>query len=159
MDDHQDANGAYAELHANFHRGFNINTLSDALNGCRFSDESALFLGQLEESNAKLREFPYENEDEQRSALQHISDLIDEARSKYTQLRKKEIADLTNTLELQIDSWGLPRKPLENPFQVVLNKKTRKNLQDKKPLGRTQNVKKKRRRYYSLQQPVWSPHC
>ncbi|GFQ98637.1 hypothetical protein TNCT_410241, partial [Trichonephila clavata] len=78
---------------------------------------------KLEEVNVKLREFPYEKEDEQRFALQHISDLIDEARHKYTQLRKKEIADLTNTLEQQIDSWGLPRKPLENPFQVVLHKK------------------------------------
>ncbi|GFR02783.1 hypothetical protein TNCT_732931 [Trichonephila clavata] len=123
MDDHQDANCAYAELHANFHRGFNINTLSDALNGCRFSDENALFLGQLEENNAKLREFPYENVAEQRFALQHISDLIDGARYMYTRLRKKKIADLTNTLELQIESWCLSRKPLENPFQVVLNKK------------------------------------
>ncbi|GFQ98626.1 hypothetical protein TNCT_410211 [Trichonephila clavata] len=123
MDEHQDDNGAYAELHANFHRGFNINTLADSLNECHFSDENALFIAKLEEINAKLREFPYVKEDEQRFALQHISDLIDEARYKYTQLRKKEIADLTNTLELQIDSWGLPRKPLENPFQVVLHKK------------------------------------
>ncbi|GFQ71939.1 nucleic-acid-binding protein from transposon X-element [Trichonephila clavata] len=132
MDEQQDDNGAYAELRANFHRGFNINTLADSLNECRFSDETALYLAKLEEVNAKLREFPYEKEDEQRFALQHISDLIDEARHKYTQLRKQEIADLTNTLEQQIDSWGLPRKPLENPFQIVLHKKkTRKELLDK----------------------------
>ncbi|GFR21511.1 hypothetical protein TNCT_279701 [Trichonephila clavata] len=145
MDEQQDDNGAYAELRPNFHRGFNINTLADSLNECRFSDETALYLAKLEEVNVKLREFPYEKEDEQRFALQHISDLIDEARHKYTQLRKQEIADLTNTLEQQIDSWGLPRKPLENPFQIVLHKKKRgRNSWTKKiPPKCMPNVKKK----------------
>ncbi|GFS73879.1 hypothetical protein TNCV_107951 [Trichonephila clavipes] len=43
--------------------------------------------------------------------------------------RKAEIAEQSSNLDQQIAAWGLPLKPLENPFQVVLNKKSRKNLQ------------------------------
>ncbi|GFR21178.1 hypothetical protein TNCT_209551 [Trichonephila clavata] len=68
--------------------------------------------------------------EEQRSTLNHLSNLIDEARFKFTQTRKVEIADQANSLEQQIEAWSLPRKPLENPFRVVLRKKTRKNSQE-----------------------------
>ncbi|GFW17264.1 c2H2-type domain-containing protein [Trichonephila clavipes] len=119
----------YAELYSNFHKGFDLNALVTTLNESRTSDECALILGQLEESNAKLREYPHQNEDEQRSMINHLSDLIDEARYKFTQKRKSEIAEQTSILDQQIAAWGLPSKPIENPFQVVLNKnpgKTRK---------------------------------
>ncbi|GFR04971.1 hypothetical protein TNCT_478651 [Trichonephila clavata] len=41
-----------------------------------------------------------------------------------------KIADQANSLEQQIEAWILPRKPLENPFHVVLREKTRKNSQE-----------------------------
>ncbi|GFT44954.1 hypothetical protein TNCV_1795761 [Trichonephila clavipes] len=103
--------------------------LAATLNESRSSDECALILGQLEDSNLKLREYPHRREEEQRSLLNHLSDLIDEARFKFAQKRKSEIAQQSSALDQQIAAWGLPSKPIENPFQVVLNKKTRKNSQ------------------------------
>ncbi|GFV54732.1 nucleic-acid-binding protein from transposon X-element [Trichonephila clavipes] len=126
---HHDASGVYAELYSSFHKGFNLNALAATLNESRSSDECALILGQLEDSNLKLREYPHHREDEQRSLLNHLSDLIDEASYKLAQKKKSEIAEQSSALDQQIAAWGLPSKPIENPFQVVLNKKTRKNSQ------------------------------
>ncbi|GFX36923.1 hypothetical protein TNCV_1174251 [Trichonephila clavipes] len=123
---HPDASGVYAELYSTFHKGFNLNALAATLNESRSSDECALILGQLEDSNLKLREYPHHRE-EQRSLLNHLSDLIDEARFKFAQKKKFEIAEQSSALDQQIAAWGLPSKPIENPFQVVLDKKTRKN--------------------------------
>ncbi|GFX36928.1 nucleic-acid-binding protein from transposon X-element [Trichonephila clavipes] len=127
MENH-DASGVYAELYSTFHKGFNLKALAATLNESRSSDECALILGQLEDSNLKLREYAHQRE-EQRSLLNHLSDLIDEARFKFAQKRKSEIAEQSSALDQQIAAWGLPSKPIENPFQVVLNKKTRKNSQ------------------------------
>ncbi|GFR15270.1 HTH_48 domain-containing protein [Trichonephila clavata] len=55
-----------------------------------------------------------------------------------------EIAEQANILDQQIEAWGLSRKPLENPFQVILNKKAQKKSQEND--GATNQMHSKRAR-------------
>ncbi|GFR15525.1 hypothetical protein TNCT_346381, partial [Trichonephila clavata] len=79
-----------------------------------------------------LREFPFNLQEDQSSNLRQLGDVLDEAKFKYTHTRKLEIAEQNKNLQAQIDAWGLPNKPLEAPFEVILTKekKGRKNSDD-----------------------------
>ncbi|GFQ76023.1 hypothetical protein TNCT_460551 [Trichonephila clavata] len=80
---------------------------------------------------SKLREFPFNLPEDQASNFRQLGDVPDEAKFKYTHTRKQEIEEQNKLLQAQIDAWGLPTKPLEAPFQVILSKKKgRKNSGD-----------------------------
>ncbi|GFW65654.1 nucleic-acid-binding protein from transposon X-element [Trichonephila clavipes] len=81
---------------------------------------------ETEELDSKLREFPFNLVEEQSAALRNLSDVLDEARFKFSHQRKQELAEQSKILQAQIDAWGLPPKPVNSPFQVVLRKKGRK---------------------------------
>ncbi|GFV54433.1 nucleic-acid-binding protein from transposon X-element [Trichonephila clavipes] len=49
--------------------------------------------------------------------------VLDEAKFKFTHTRKQELAEQNKLLQAQIDAWGLPPKPVNEPFQVILSKK------------------------------------
>ncbi|GFY60462.1 uncharacterized protein TNIN_4071 [Trichonephila inaurata madagascariensis] len=55
--------------------------------------------------------------EEQAAALRNLSDVLNEARFKFTRQNKQELAEKNKLLQAQIDAWGLSLKPLEAPFQ------------------------------------------
>ncbi|GFV20632.1 RNA-directed DNA polymerase from mobile element jockey [Trichonephila clavipes] len=63
---------------------------------------------------------------EQSAALRNLSDVLDEARFKFSHQRKQKLTEQTKLLQAQIAAYGLPPKPFNSPFQVVLRKKGRK---------------------------------
>ncbi|GFX84207.1 RNA-directed DNA polymerase from mobile element jockey [Trichonephila clavipes] len=78
-----------------------------------------------------VREFPFNRPEDQSKNLRQLSEVLDEAKFKYTHIRKREIAEQNKLLQDQIDDWGLPSKPVDAPFQVILSKKKgRKNSGD-----------------------------
>ncbi|GFQ95470.1 nucleic-acid-binding protein from transposon X-element [Trichonephila clavata] len=108
-----------------------MNTLVNTLNNSRISTEVRAVIRGLEEMESKLRSLPLELQIDQSSNLRQLGDVLDAAKFKYSHVSKMEIAEQQN-LQAQIDAWGLPTKPLEAPFQVILSKKKkgRKNPDD-----------------------------
>ncbi|GFS47318.1 hypothetical protein TNIN_139191 [Trichonephila inaurata madagascariensis] len=104
-----------------------MNNLVSQLNSCRTSDECFIVLKDTEELDSKLREFPFNILEEQSAALRNLSDVLNEACFKFTHQKKQELAEQNNLLQAQIDAWGLPPKPLDAPFQVIVHKKGRKS--------------------------------
>ncbi|GFR22451.1 hypothetical protein TNCT_220611 [Trichonephila clavata] len=100
-----------------------MNTLVTTLNNSRTSAEVASVIRGLEEMESKLRTLPFELQEDQSSNLRQLGDVLDEAKFKYAHITKMEIAEQQKILQTQIDAWGLPTKPLESPFQVILSKK------------------------------------
>ncbi|GFQ91434.1 nucleic-acid-binding protein from transposon X-element [Trichonephila clavata] len=115
-----------------FHKEWDsiINALVTQLNTCRNSEETSVVLTAAEEHDARLREFPFPLQEEQSAALRSLSDVLDEARFKYTHQRKQEIVEYDKQLQNKIDAWGVLSKPLETPFKLVLYKKGRRNSGD-----------------------------
>ncbi|GFQ66838.1 hypothetical protein TNCT_41241 [Trichonephila clavata] len=103
-----------------------MNTLVNTLNNSRISTEVRAVIRGLEEMESKLRSLPLELQKDQSSNLRQLGDVLDEAKFKYAHVSKMEIAEQQKNLQAQIDAWGLPTKPLEAPFQVILSKKKRK---------------------------------
>ncbi|GFQ70015.1 hypothetical protein TNCT_485851 [Trichonephila clavata] len=66
-----------------------IIALVTQLNSCRNSDTTAVVLTTAEEHDAKLREYPFPLQEEQSAALRSLSDVLDEARFKYTHQRSE----------------------------------------------------------------------
>ncbi|GFW47282.1 nucleic-acid-binding protein from transposon X-element [Trichonephila clavipes] len=120
----------YTLAYLDFHKSWetNMNSCVSNLNNCRTSEEVLAVIRGVEELDTKLREFPFNLQEEQSSNLRHLSDVLYEARFKFTHIRKQEIAEQNKLLQAQIDAWGLPPKPVDTPFQVILSKKKgRKN--------------------------------
>ncbi|GFT50080.1 nucleic-acid-binding protein from transposon X-element [Trichonephila clavipes] len=103
-----------------------MSNVLDHLNESRTSDDSSAVIRETEELDSKLREYPFSKQEEQSAALHGLSDVLDEARFKFTHQKKQELAEQNRLLQAQIDAWGLPPKPINFPFQVVLRKKGRK---------------------------------
>ncbi|GFY76237.1 nucleic-acid-binding protein from transposon X-element [Trichonephila inaurata madagascariensis] len=115
----------YTEAYLDFHksRENSMNSSVTKLNSCRASEEVTSVIRAVEELDSKLREFPFNLQHEQSTNLRHLSDVLDEARFKFTHIRKQELAEQNKLLQAQIDAWGLPSRPIDAPFQVVLSKK------------------------------------
>ncbi|GFR21744.1 nucleic-acid-binding protein from transposon X-element [Trichonephila clavata] len=117
-----------------FQKGFEVtmNILVNSLNNSRLSTEVRAVIRGLEEMESKLRSIPLELQINQSPNLRQLGDVLDEAKFKYAHVSKMEIAEQQKNLQDQIDAWGLPTKPLEAPFQVILSKKKkgRKNPDD-----------------------------
>ncbi|GFR23855.1 nucleic-acid-binding protein from transposon X-element [Trichonephila clavata] len=117
-----------------FQKGFEVtmNILVNSLNNSRLSTEVRAVIRGLEEMESKLRSIPLELQIDQSPNLRQLGDVLDEAKFKYAHVSKMEIAEQQKNLQAQIDAWGLPTKPLEAPFQVILSKKKkgRKNPDD-----------------------------
>ncbi|GFR00726.1 nucleic-acid-binding protein from transposon X-element [Trichonephila clavata] len=64
------------------------------------------------------------------SALLSLSDVLDEARFKYSHQRKLEIDEAERLLQNKIDAWGVTNKPPDTPFTLILYKKGRRNSGD-----------------------------
>ncbi|GFU79597.1 hypothetical protein TNCV_1890891 [Trichonephila clavipes] len=118
----------YTSAYVEFHKTLEtrMNNVLDYLNSSRTSDDSSAVIRETEELDSKLREYPFNKQEEQSAALRNLSDVLDEARFKFTHQKKQELANQTKLLQAQIDAWGLPPKPINSPFQVVLRKKGRK---------------------------------
>ncbi|GFV16300.1 hypothetical protein TNCV_1671051 [Trichonephila clavipes] len=119
--DKTDYTSAYLEFHKSWDTG--MSDVLEHLNESRTSDDSSAVIRETEELDSKLREYPFSKQEEQSTALRGLSDVLDEARFKFTHQKKQE---LNRLLQAQIDAWGLPPKPINSPFQVVLRKKGRK---------------------------------
>ncbi|GFW85350.1 nucleic-acid-binding protein from transposon X-element [Trichonephila clavipes] len=100
-----------------------MNSCVITLNNCRTSDEVTPIIRTIEELETQLRNFPYSRPEDQAMNLRELSDVLDEAKFKFTHTRKQEIAEQNKLLQAQIDAWGLPSKPVDEPFQVILSKK------------------------------------
>ncbi|GFQ94371.1 nucleic-acid-binding protein from transposon X-element [Trichonephila clavata] len=122
------SSAAYLDFHKEWDS--TITALVTQLNSCRKSDTTAVVLTTAEEHDAKLREYPFPLQEEQSAALRSLSDVLDEARFKYTHQRKRELEEGSRELQNKIDAWGVLDKPLESPFKVVLYKKGRRNSED-----------------------------
>ncbi|GFT99313.1 nucleic-acid-binding protein from transposon X-element [Trichonephila clavipes] len=123
----------YTEAYLDFHKTWEnrMNSCVITLNNCRTSDEVTPIIRTIEELDTQLRNFPYSRPEDQAMNLRELSDVLDEAKFKFTHTRKKEIAEQNKLLQAQIDAWGLPSKPVDEPFQVILSKKKgRKNSGD-----------------------------
>ncbi|GFY47441.1 RNA-directed DNA polymerase from mobile element jockey [Trichonephila inaurata madagascariensis] len=64
---------------------------------------------------------------EQSAALRNLGDVLEEDRFKIPHQKKQKFAEQTKLLQAQIDAWGLPPKPIDAPFQVIVHKKCRKS--------------------------------
>ncbi|GFT44226.1 hypothetical protein TNCV_2648951 [Trichonephila clavipes] len=100
-----------------------MNSCVITLNNCRSSDEVTPIIRTIEELETQLRNFPYSRPEDQAMNLRELSDVLDEAKFKFTHTRKQELAEQNKLLQAQIDAWGLPSKPVDEPFQVILSKK------------------------------------
>ncbi|GFT57419.1 hypothetical protein TNCV_2035421 [Trichonephila clavipes] len=136
----------YTEAYLDFHNSWEnrMNTCVNNLNNCRTSEEATTVIRAIEEIDTQLREFPFNRPEDQSSNLRQLGDVLDEAKFKFTHIRKMELAEQNKLLQAQIDAWGLPSKPIDAPFQVILSKKKgRRNSGDngldskKKPKHRT----------------------
>ncbi|GFY20932.1 hypothetical protein TNCV_3989761 [Trichonephila clavipes] len=85
-----------------------MNSCVANLNNCRISEEVTTVIRTIEELDAKLREFPFNLQEDQSMNLCQLSDVLDEAKFKFTHIRKQEIAEQNKLLQAQIDAWGLP---------------------------------------------------
>ncbi|GFR21876.1 nucleic-acid-binding protein from transposon X-element [Trichonephila clavata] len=124
---------AYTIAYIDFHKSWEstMNSLVQNLNVSKTSEEAAVIIRGTEEVENKMREFPFSLPEEQASNMRQLGDVLDEAKFKFTHIRKLEIAEQSKLLQAQVDAWGLPTKPLEAPFQVILSrKKGRKNSGD-----------------------------
>ncbi|GFR23628.1 nucleic-acid-binding protein from transposon X-element [Trichonephila clavata] len=124
---------AYTLAYIDFHKSWEstMNSLVQNLNVSKTSEEAAAVIRGTEEVENKMREFPFSLPEEQASNMRQLGDVLDEAKFKFTHIRKLEIAEQSKLLQAQVDAWGLPTKPLEAPFQVILSrKKGRKNSGD-----------------------------
>ncbi|GFR11233.1 nucleic-acid-binding protein from transposon X-element [Trichonephila clavata] len=124
---------AYTSAYIDFHKSWEstMNSLVQKLNTSKTSEEAAAVIRGTEEVETKMREFPFSLPEEQASNMRQLGDVLDEAKFKFTHVRKLEIAEQSKLLQAQVDAWGLPTKPLEAPFQVILSrKKGRKNSGD-----------------------------
>ncbi|GFU99727.1 hypothetical protein TNCV_1810911 [Trichonephila clavipes] len=72
-----------------------MNNVVNHLNSSRTSDDSSAVIRETEELDSKLREFPFNKQEEQSSALRNLSDVLDEARFKFTHQKKEDLADRT----------------------------------------------------------------
>ncbi|GFT94196.1 nucleic-acid-binding protein from transposon X-element [Trichonephila clavipes] len=126
--ENSDAQELYTAAYLEFHKSWEtrMDNLLVHLNESRTSDVSSNIIKECEELDSKLREFPFNRVEEQSAALRNLSDALDEARFKFSHQRKQELAEQSKILQAQIDAWGLPPKPINAPFQVVLRKKGRK---------------------------------
>ncbi|GFU19924.1 nucleic-acid-binding protein from transposon X-element [Trichonephila clavipes] len=122
--DNTDYTSAYLEFHKECE--IKLSTVLDHLSESRTSTDCSAVIREIEELDSKLREYPFSKQEEQSAALRSLSDLLDEARYKFTHQKKQELAEQNQLLQAQIDAWGLPTKPINFPFQVVLRKKGRK---------------------------------
>ncbi|GFQ93257.1 hypothetical protein TNCT_624271 [Trichonephila clavata] len=124
---------AYTLAYIDFHKSWEstMNSLVQNLNVSKTSEEAAVVIRGTEEVENKMREFPFSLPEEQASNMRQLGDVLDEAKFKFTHIRKLEIAEQSKLLQAQVDAWGLSTKPLEAPFQVILSrKKGRKNSGD-----------------------------
>ncbi|GFX42374.1 nucleic-acid-binding protein from transposon X-element [Trichonephila clavipes] len=126
--ENSDSQEIYTAAYLEFHKSWEtrMDNLLAHLNESRTSDASSNIIQECEELDTKLREFPFNRVEEQSAALRNLSDALDEARFKFSHQRKQELAEQSKILQAQIDAWGLPPKPINAPFQVVLRKKGRK---------------------------------
>ncbi|GFT88164.1 nucleic-acid-binding protein from transposon X-element [Trichonephila clavipes] len=122
--DNTDYTSAYLEFHKECET--KLSTVLDHLSESRTSTDCSAVIREIEELDSKLREYPFSKQEEQSAALRSLSDLLDEARYKFTHQKKQELSEQNPLLQAQIDAWGLPTKPINSPFQVVLRKKGRK---------------------------------
>ncbi|GFV16587.1 probable RNA-directed DNA polymerase from transposon X-element [Trichonephila clavipes] len=115
----------YTEAYLDFHKSWEnrMNTCVINLNNCRTSEEATTVIRAIEEIDTQLREFPFNRPEDQSSNLRQLGDVLDEAKFKFTHIRKMELAEQNKLLQAQIDAWGLPSKPVDAPFQVILSKK------------------------------------
>ncbi|GFR21255.1 hypothetical protein TNCT_84111 [Trichonephila clavata] len=125
--DNQSEQEIYTTAYMEFHKSWetNMNSHVHNLNVSKSSEEVAIIIRGTEEMETKLREFPFNLPEEQATNLHQLGDVLYEAKFKYMYIRKQEIAEQKKLLQAQIDSWGLPTRPLEAPFQVILSKKKR----------------------------------
>ncbi|GFU27684.1 uncharacterized protein TNCV_4866911 [Trichonephila clavipes] len=100
-----------------------MNTCVINLNNCRTSEEVTTVIRAIEKIDTQLREFLFNRPEDQSSNLRQLGDVLDEAKFKFTHIRKQEIAEQNKLLQAQIHAWGLPSKPVDAPFQVILSKK------------------------------------
>ncbi|GFQ93398.1 hypothetical protein TNCT_642261 [Trichonephila clavata] len=124
---------AYTIAYIDFHKSWEstMNSLVQNLNISKTSEEAAAVIRGTEEVETKMREFLFSLPEEQASNMRQLGDVLDEAKFKFTHVRKLEIAEQSKLLQAQVDAWGLPTKPIEAPFQVILSrKKGRKNSGD-----------------------------
>ncbi|GFY55897.1 hypothetical protein TNIN_358521 [Trichonephila inaurata madagascariensis] len=118
----------YTEAYLDFHKSWetNMNSCFTNLTNSRPSEEVISVIRAVEELDVKLREFNLQ--EEQSMNLHHLSDVLDDARFKFTHLRKQELAKQSKLLQAQIDAWGPPTRSVDTPLQVILSKKKgRKN--------------------------------
>ncbi|GFX55663.1 nucleic-acid-binding protein from transposon X-element [Trichonephila clavipes] len=115
----------YTEDYLDFHKTWEnqMNSCVISLNNCRSSDEVTPIIRNIEELETQLRNFPYSRPEDQAMNLRELGDVLDEAKFKFTHTRKQELAEQNKLLQAQIDAWGLPSKPANEPFQVILSKK------------------------------------
>ncbi|GFU53041.1 hypothetical protein TNCV_3098291 [Trichonephila clavipes] len=109
----------YTEAYLDFHNSWEnrMNTCVNNLNNCRTSEEATTVIRAIEEIDTQLREFPFNRPEDQSSNLRQLGDVLDEAKFKFTHIRKMELAEQNKLLQAQIDAWGLPSKPIDAPFQ------------------------------------------
>ncbi|GFX61637.1 hypothetical protein TNCV_5111241 [Trichonephila clavipes] len=105
--DRTDYTSAYLEFHKEWDT--KMSNVLDHLNESRTSDDSSAVIRETEELDSRLREYPFSKQEEQSAALRSLSDLLDEARFKFTHQKKQELAEQNKLLQAQIDAWGLPQ--------------------------------------------------
>ncbi|GFR28758.1 hypothetical protein TNCT_731121 [Trichonephila clavata] len=76
----------------------------------------------------QTREYPFPLQEEQSAALRSLSDVLDEARFKYTHQRKRELEEGKKELQNKIDAWGVLDKPLDLETTIMDPARVRKNL-------------------------------
>ncbi|GFY19541.1 hypothetical protein TNCV_4647131 [Trichonephila clavipes] len=125
MDNPDHDKEVYTAAYLEFHKAWEtrMNNVLDHLNERRTSDDSSAVIRETEELDSKLREYPFNRQDEQSAALRNLSDVLDEARFKFTHQKKQELAEQNKLLQAQIDALGFTPKRINSPFQVVLRKR------------------------------------
>ncbi|GFQ79462.1 hypothetical protein TNCT_255011 [Trichonephila clavata] len=101
---------AYTIAYIDFHKSWEstMNSLVQNLNVSKTSEEAAVIIRGTEEVENKMREFPFSLPEEQASNMRQLGDVLDEAKFKFTHIRKLEIAEQSKLLQAQVDAWGLP---------------------------------------------------
>ncbi|GFW58918.1 hypothetical protein TNCV_4620191 [Trichonephila clavipes] len=103
----------YTEAYLDFHKTWEnrMNTCVINLNNYRTSEEVTTVIRTIEEIDAQLREFPYNRPEDQSTNLRQLGDVLDEAKFKFTHIRKQEIAEQNKLLQAQIDAWAFHPNP------------------------------------------------
>ncbi|GFW19566.1 hypothetical protein TNCV_1604581 [Trichonephila clavipes] len=128
--DRTDYTSAYLEFHKEWET--KMSNVLDHLNESRTSDASSAVIRETEELDSKFREYPFSKQEEQSAALRSLSDVLDEARFKFTHQKKQELAEQNKLLQAQIDAWGLPPQTHQLPLSSCLKEKRQEGIRTRR---------------------------